>query len=304
MVLRRFFGMMLASLASAASAGQADLAALLPAEVLGWRPEGADGLYTSDSLYDLIDGGAEVYRSLNVREVLSRRYVREGAPDLLVDLFDMGSSQDAYGAFHHDMREGVDVGVGRESEEQGGNLAFWKDRFFVSLVPLRATEEARQAVLAAGKAIAAAIPNEGEKPELVSLLPPGGLVAGQIHYFHDGLLLGRHHVIGQGDLLKLGRDTEGVIARYRRPAPPGEGGTSALLLIRYPSAQRAAEASEGFARLHVIAADGEGIGEARSGGWAGSRLRGNLLVCVVDAPSRADVTALMAEVLARTPAQR
>ena len=71
---------------------------LLPAEAAGYRPVGEVECYTADTLFELIDGGAEVYRSLNVERVVSRRYSRPDADEVIVDIFDMGSSSDAFGA--------------------------------------------------------------------------------------------------------------------------------------------------------------------------------------------------------------
>jgi len=203
-----------------------DLSGLLPAEVNGWRPKGKDQYFDRDSLFSLINGGAEVYRALNVKKVVDRRYRNPEGPDIIVDVFDMGSDSDAYGAFHIDIREEKDVGVGHESEFQGGSLYFWKDRYFVSVVALKQTRESKQAVIAFGKAIAKKIPRKGKKPGLVGHLPQKGIVKSQVHYFHDWEGLNRLHFIAKENLLGLSKDTEGLLARLR---PAG-----ALVLIRYP----------------------------------------------------------------------
>jgi hypothetical protein len=213
-----------------------------------------------------------------------------------VDVFDMGSSQDAYGAYHHDMREGKDVGVGQESEELGGALAFWKDRFFVSVIPLRVDAEAGEAVLELGERVAAAIPGVGAVPDLVSLLPRKGLLPSQIHYFRGWLLLTRHLPLGPNDFLLLENDTGGVLARYRFAAGSGAApgaAPSALLLIRYPSSSRAEQARDGFVDAYLLAAGEDLVGRTESGRWAGAQTFGDLLVCALDMPSRGDVLRLI-----------
>ena len=82
-----------------------ELARLLPAAAQGWRAAGADEVVDRDGLFQLLDGGAEAYRSLNVRTVIERHYLKPGAPEIVVDVFDMGSSADAYGAWHRSMCE-------------------------------------------------------------------------------------------------------------------------------------------------------------------------------------------------------
>jgi len=129
-------------MAGCGGADPASLCGLLPAEVHGWEATGPGQLYDPDSLYEYIDGGAEVYRALNVRAVCARTYARESAPEFTADLFEMGSPADAFGAYHHDMREGEPAGVGQESELADGSLAFWKGPYFVSILLMEEDEAA------------------------------------------------------------------------------------------------------------------------------------------------------------------
>jgi len=251
---------------------QHELARLLPDEVRGWAPARDDGLYDHETLYDLIDGGAEVYRALNVRIVLSREYVKPGATDIVVDLFDMGSASDAYGAYHHDMREGEDAGVGDESEAFGGSIAFWRDRYFVSEVAMDDDTATCDALREIGFAISAAIPSSGQPPALARALPAGGLVRSQVHYFHDKSLLDRHLFLGETNALDLDRRTEGVVARYRLGDAAGSTSdpATALLLVSYPSADRARRGHSGAGAIPSASA---------------TELRGEVVAAVFDAPS-------------------
>ncbi|MBW2276376.1 MAG: hypothetical protein JRF63_02725 [Deltaproteobacteria bacterium] len=249
-----------------------ELARLLPDEVRGWAPGRDDGLYDHETLYELIDGGAEVYRALNVRTVLSREYRKPGATDIIVDVFDMGSAADAFGAFHHDMREGEDAGVGDESEAFGGSIAFWRDRYFVSEVALDDDTATCDAMRELGFAISAAIPSSGQPPKLVRALPAAGLVTSHVHYFHDKALLDRHLFLGEENVLGLDRETEGVVARYHLGELAGvdAGRATALLLVRYPSASRAVRAHAGLGAVQDLSA---------------GELRGKLIAAVFGAPN-------------------
>lgn len=233
-----------------------DLSRLLPAEVDGWKPQGKDQYFDHNNLFSLINGGAEVYRALNVKKVVDRRYQNPKGPAIIVDVFDMGSSSDAFGAYHIDIREEKDVGVGHESEFQGGSLYFWKDRYFVSVVALKQTEASKKAVIAFGKAIAKKIPRKGKKPGLVGKLPKKGIVRSQVHYFHDWEGLNRLHFISDENLLGLSKETEGLLARL---SPAG-----ALVLIRYPHKKDAGLAYKRFVETHKD--DDEKFSAARASG--------------------------------------
>jgi uncharacterized protein DUF6599 len=270
----------------------AEAASLLPAEALGYRPEGTAKSFNRDNLFSLINGGAEVYRSLNVDTVLSQRYSREGSAEILVDLFDMGSSADAFGAYHHDMREEQDAGIGHESEYQGGSLYFWKGRYFVSVVAMVENQQTKLAVLSLGKAIAAAIGPKGEKPDLVGLLPQSGLDKSQVHYFHDWLLLNRHYFISDANILRLGKKTEGILARYRH----SKSGSFALLLVRYESGAAADLAGKEFVKMTIPEVDDQGLAKAKDGKWQAVVTLENLLVIVLAAPLREEGLRLINEV--------
>jgi hypothetical protein len=286
-------------MASGTSPSPESLVDLLPAEIQGFKPDGRDRIYNFDNLFALIDGEAEVYRALNVRTVLDRRYAKEGAPGIIVDVFDMGSSQDAFGAYHHDMREEKDAKIGQESEYAGGALYFWKDRYYVSVVALGETEDSTRAVLALGKAIAAGIPRKGAVPKPVEWLPPTGLISAQVHYFHDWVSLNRRYAIAEENLLELDRKTEGVLARYRCGSQ-AEGETRSqpfvLVLIDYPSRDDAERAHRRFLDKYLPRADEQGAARTKDSLWAGSRQVGTLFVGVFDAPNRAEVLRLLDEV--------
>jgi len=280
-----------------------ELSSLLPAEIRGWRAQGRDELYDGDTLYDLIDGGAEVYRALRVRQVLSRRYRREGFAEILADLFDMGSAADAFGAYHHDMREGEDAGVGAESEFLGSALSFWKGRFFVSLIALDQGEEIEAALRGLARAVAEAIPGTTAFPALVNRLPGQGLCRDRIHYFHDKMLLDRHYFLSEKNLLGLSDRTEGVLARYRLEGGPldKEGDARpALLLVQYPGAEEAARALDRFLKEYLPNADEEGTARREDGRFAGAARKGALFAAVLDAPSRDVVRRLIADVKEET----
>jgi len=295
------------------------LAALLPRETLGWKPEGPDGVYTRDTLFELIDGGAEVYRSLNVQRTLSRHYVKAGAPDIIADVFDMGTPEDAFGAYHHDMHEGKDARIGRESEFLGSSLTFWKDRYFVSIVAFDETEEIGRALLELGSGTAARIRGDGDGPDLVQLVPGKSVVSSQVHYFHDKMLLDRHYSLGDKNILGLDSRTEVVLARCRpviparatparkaparkapaRKAPAGEKAKAplpALLIVRYPSEEKAKKAHGRFMNEYLRTAAGSRAARTEKGLWAGADVDKDLFIGVLDAPDRNEIERLISEV--------
>jgi hypothetical protein len=132
------------------------LALLLPDKIEGWNIAENDHTYNPETLYDYINGGAELYISYGFNEVLSRRYTKYEQPDIVVDIFDMGTSQNAYGTFSHS-RETLDRTFGQGSEYAEGLLLFWKDRYFVSILTFPETAESKEAIFQLARQIERAL---------------------------------------------------------------------------------------------------------------------------------------------------
>lgn len=256
-----------------------NLANLLPSEINGWRAEGKDEIYDSETIFDYIDGAGEVYRSYNFKKLLARRYTRKGQSDLVADLFDMDSSSDAFGVFTHDL-EGEEAGIGQDSTYKGGLLSFWKDRFFVSLYAEQETKETQDALFALGRVVASCIKREGEKPGIVSLLPTENLAEKTAHYFHNHMILNYHFYVSEENILFLDQQTEAVLGIYKLGKEKFY-----LLLIRYPEAEKASRAFGSFSKSYMPDAKEPGLVQTEDLKWTGIRLRKNFLLIIFNAPS-------------------
>jgi hypothetical protein len=244
------------------------LASLLPAEVQGWTAAGPDRLFDSQTIFDYLDGGGEVYRSYNFRLLLSRRYERAGAPAIVADVFDMGSAADAFGVFTHDL-DGEPAGVGQDSNYKAGLLSFWKGRFFISLYAEEETEEAREAVLDLGRWAATAIPEEGKRPMLLNLVPEPFASEHRLHYFHTHPILNYHLFVAEENILELGERTEVVLARAGV-----KGARTYLLIAHYPEDALALGASQSFGKAIMGGAPDDGAQQMPDRTWTALRRRG------------------------------
>ncbi len=250
----------------------------------------ADEVYDGETIFDYIDGAGEVYRSYNMRFVVARRFHKDGKPDIVVDLFDMGSSKDAFGVFTHDL-DGEDAGIGQGSNYKGGLLSFWKDRYFGSVYAEEETPETKGLVLELGRKIAAAVPKEGPKPALLSALPPGGLEAGRVRFFRNHLVLNYHFFVADTNVLLLDRTTQAVLAPYDR----GEG-KSHLLVIEFGDAGKADAARDSFAAAYMPEAEKKGVVRTENGKWTAVRAVGGVVAVIFDAASEAGAVAFLDEI--------
>jgi hypothetical protein len=270
--------------------------ASLPPAIGPWKADGEDRVFDDRTIFDYIDGAGEVYRAYHMHRCLSRRYAASPAAAIILDIFDMGSSEDAYGVFTHD-RDGDPVDLGQEGLYKAGWLRFWKDRFFVSIFDEAQIADSREAANGLGNAVAALISRTGERPRLVALLPAPGLQARSIRYLHDHIILNSHFYLADENILHLGSRTDAVFATYQQG---GEDAT--LLLISYPDADKSKEAHQSFLRHYLTGADSLGFVRMEDGKWAAAALRGGLLGIVLEARSRKFAADLLSE--AMKPASR
>ena len=114
---------------------QPDFAGKLPLAVGEWRKPVAPERYDQKTLYDYIDGGAELYLAFDFVAAVTFEYVAGKDDEIKVDIFDMGSARGAFGAFAHG-RESIAAEVGQGSDYGGGLLTFWADPAKIEIVRL------------------------------------------------------------------------------------------------------------------------------------------------------------------------
>ena len=278
-----------ASLASAQSIDSIKPA--LPDRVMTWTKGEEDHLYDDRTIFDYIDGAGEVYRAYGMQRCLSRRYITPQGPAIMFDIFDMGSSQDAFGVFTYD-QDGEKLNLGQGAYYRAGWLSLWKDRFFVSIYAERDTEATRAASLELAGTVASLIRTEGPKPRILSTLPEEGLQIDGIKYFHNHVVLNRHYYLATVNVLGLGKKTDAALASYSRKT-----GAAQLLLIEYPDGESAEGAYASFLRHYLPDAGSSGTALLENKKWCGVRLKGKRLAIVLEADHRELAESLLEETM-------
>ncbi len=252
----------------------------LPERMTGWTAESEDQLFDDETIFDYINGAGEVYRAYNMMSCLSRRYANPNGTLIVLDIFYMASSEDAFGVFTHD-QNGEPLEIGQGGLYRQGWLSFWKDRFFVSIYSEEETEDAEKTVKELGKMVASIITGWGSKPQILFLLPSEGLQPRSVRYLHDHVVLNYHFYLSNENILNLGPRTDAVLAEYQR----GEE-FARILLVQYPNKMESSKAHAKFIRYYLSGADSKTVVLLENGKWSGTVTKGNLLAAVFDAHSR------------------
>jgi hypothetical protein len=262
----------------------------LPEQVGVWRVSEEDTVYDRETLFDYMNGGAEVYLSYDFRNVLVRRFVGPNNGEIVLDIYDMGSSQEAFGVFSTSV-EDPEVGLGQGSEFGAGLLKFWKAGYFVSAVNMGVDEEADAMLLEIGKAVDAAISSTGHMPELLSLLPTSGLNERKTSFFHSDVVLNNRYFIATENVLQLTDETNCVFGEY---GDAGENGK--LLIVEYENAVWAEEAFNEFLRSYLPEAGDDHLHQLESGDWVIARRDDRFVSIVFEAPNEERASELLSQV--------
>jgi hypothetical protein len=265
------------------------LAARMPISVGTATRQDPPTLYTPNSIFDYLDGGAEVYLAYGLRGCLAARYVT-GTTGFTVDLFEMGSEADAFGVFTHD-QDGEDVAIGCGALLRPGWLSFWQGRCFVSVTADGDDASVGATILALGQAVAALLPAGGRVPELVGRLPRQGLRPRSVRFLHDPVVLATHVARLDGNPLALSARCEVAVGSYQRG---GERAT--LVLVVYPDAAAAQAAVETGCRA-LPGSCGEPAVRGVGGPFSSLRLVGSRAALALEATSAGLAAALVAEAL-------
>ena len=126
-----------------ADASQKQFAGFLRAPLPGHaRAQAPPSFYNPESLYQYIDGGADLYLLYGFKNLLHRD-LKSGAAELTVDIYEMDRTEDAFGIYAAERSSGYTfVSIGAEGYRDKGALNFLQDHYYVKLSGSGATVDA------------------------------------------------------------------------------------------------------------------------------------------------------------------
>ncbi|MBM3242877.1 hypothetical protein FJZ31_41990 [Candidatus Poribacteria bacterium] len=198
--------------------------------------------YKGDGLYDFLNGGAELYFAYDIIAAASAEYKAGQNSIIEVAIYDMGISANAFGMYSTGRYANAEyVSIGNEGIKTSSTLDFWKGRYYCKLVSFDETIESQQAMVALGNMLANNIEEAGTLPELLSLLPEASKMPQSEKYFRKQLALNNIHYVDNENVLQLGEQTEGVVAKYQFGETKVDG-----FVIKYPYSENADAAYDSY----------------------------------------------------------
>ena len=147
---------------------------LLPtvSELGPWQPDGKLEYAKGDSLYLLIDGGADIYLEYGFVQALTQLYSTKLDESFQFEIYEMKDSDGAYGIYSFKTGEdGQLFGDDYEGCIQDYYVNVWKGRYLITLTALTVDEATIKSIAHFAKLTADKIPEPAAKPELIDFLP-------------------------------------------------------------------------------------------------------------------------------------
>jgi hypothetical protein len=183
----------------------------------GWELAESPRIFTKKTLFEHIDGQAELFFKYGFRQCTSAVYRERKNPENQIDadIYDMGNTLQAFGIFSQLRTEGRPGGFGLDSTLEKQSALFYKGKYFVMLY---ATEENPAVLEQLAKQVSSKITDPSSPPRELNYFPRDGLKPGSIRYFPEGLL-GHRFLKGgfQGGYTNGEKDYQLFIAVFRTP---------------------------------------------------------------------------------------
>ncbi len=291
----------------------------LPKSAGAWTRPDSPRRVDAANIFDYMDGGGELYLAYRFDHLDVYQYAAAGRDPILVELYWMRTSDDAFGLLSNDwggeavaLQDGPgarpptpDTGVSPIPTARAlygaGLLRLWSDTLYARVLAGRETPESRDQVIALGRAIVAGRAL-ATRPALLDSLPdrvgdPFRILGGRACFLRSHLVLNSAYFLASKDILDLSLDAEAVIAPYDAGSSRvagSAGGRPYLLVVRYADPITARRAFDHFAGAYLPDARIVGPVEGRVNGthrtehgWVGFRLKADRLALALDAPDEA-----------------
>jgi hypothetical protein len=186
----------------------------------GWKRSGPVETYGPAALFNVIDGGAELFLEMGFGDLRVQKFQGAGA-EITVEAYRMENPAAALGIYLLKCnRETPLPGIGERNSGDRFQVALVKGDYFVFVNNFSGREELQPAVATLARQVAAAIPS-GEPVRELDVLPTANQVPGSRLLLRGPYSLQSVFTLGDGDVLQLNGKTFAAAAVYREAAGPG-----------------------------------------------------------------------------------
>lgn len=153
------------------------LQTLLP-EVESWSLAESPQDFFPETLYEYIDGAAEIYLGYDFKRLMVGQYERtDSKSSLSVEIYDMGKGDNAFGIYSVErFPDARFISIGNQGYLEEGSLHFLAGRYYIKLLCFDCGDQSPQYLHRFSEAILERIQHKGQLPPLLGVFPKDGLI--------------------------------------------------------------------------------------------------------------------------------
>ena len=209
----------------------------------GWQRSGACATYDPSALYNVIDGGAELFLEMGFVDLQVQKYARDSS-EIALETYCMENAAAALGIYLLKCsRETPLPGITDRHSGDRFQIVLLKNNYFIQINSFSGREDLLPVMSALAKLIGAAI-SPGQPVRELDILPAENQVPGSGLLLRGPYSLQSVYTFGAGDILQLGGRVFAAAAVYREPS--GQGYT--MIVVPYPDETIARAAYAGLRR--------------------------------------------------------
>ncbi len=156
---------------------QVSFESLLP-EKQGMKMTESPQIYYPETLFEYINGAAEIYLAYDFRQLIVAQFKKVDAPDsLTVEIYDMGNHKNSFGIYSAERypdNQFLPLGIQGYIEE--GTLNFLVGNYYVKLLCFDCKDNTAEILAAFSKDIADRVEDKGRFPVLLDTFPQKGIL--------------------------------------------------------------------------------------------------------------------------------
>ena len=289
----------------------------LPKTVGVWTRPDSPQRVDSKKIFDYMNGAGELYLGYRFNRLEVYEYTAEKEDSILVELYYMETSDDAFGLLSQDWggepltltqspvhNEPGTIAPSARALYGAGLLRICSDQIYARVMAYRETPASREAAISLGRAIAANRMNPSE-PRLLNILPHAvgsdwRLCSDTVVYFRSYLVLNSFYYLSHQNILDLDLSTEAVLANYKHMPDTEKRRPVRLLFVKYANQEDAREALHHFQEAYVperaVSTTEDSNFSEIEDGWLGYRLIGRCIALVFESPDQESARVIINQV--------
>jgi hypothetical protein len=144
-------------------------------DIPGWKPSGDIQTFSPKTLYEHINGAADLYLTSDFEELKVAEYVNEKKASVIVEVYRHRTPRDAFGIYSQErLPDGNFLKIGDQGYIDKDILNFVHGTYYVKLNSFNTGAEDRELLQAMAKKVAVNLGERGGLPDILSAFPPEG----------------------------------------------------------------------------------------------------------------------------------